>query len=601
MKIHNSPAQYVLGVNSGPHDGSAVILRDGLLLAMVEQERLSRNRYALGESPSKAIAACLRHAAIELADVTTIAVGWDVPRLCEVEGTRYDRTAFLHWMLGSLWDGQASLTLRFVEHHLAHAASAFYTSGFPNAAIVVADGRGETVSTSIALGSPSGIEIVNTWGIEASLGHLYGWVADWVGFTHWGAGKLMGLAAYGRANQHVPLIATPDGYLIVGGSPSSAPAKQQFMLSRSRTRAHLRMSNPPFSAGNPCDVMAYADLAASMQQALEESILSLASLARRLTGENRLVMAGGVALNCAANGRLQRSGLFQEVWVPPVPNDAGVSLGAALVVDRETRGAPVTASRLTHAFWAPTMPSLDAQALQQLDSFEIEQHDETSLVEAVARHLADGSVVGWWQGRAEIGQRALGARSILCDPRKREATARVNGLKKREHWRPLAPALPEQDFGRFFDGDPSGLADFMLAAWPVRAAVRARIPAAIHVDGSARPQIVRHQHNRFHQLLEAFETYADVPVLINTSFNVAGKPIVLTSDDAVNTMLHSDLDVLVLDNLVIRRPRQPTVSRYRTAADRPLSFTPWASAQSARTSGRAPSSPQIPGVPEDGA
>ncbi|WP_431727368.1 carbamoyltransferase family protein [Verrucosispora sp. TAA-831] len=563
-----------------------MLLRDGELIAMVEQERLSRKRYARGESPSEAVAACLRHGGIGLGDVHTIAVGWNVPRLCEVEGVRYDRTEFLRWMLGPLWDSRTTVDLRFVEHHVAHAASAFYTSGLRHAAILIADGRGETVSTSLAVGGPSGIEVIKTWGIEASLGHLYGWVADWVGLSHWGAGKLMGLAAYGRPDQSVPLVATPDGYLVRGSPPPDAPARQQFMLSRSRTRAWLRTATPPFSAGSGDDVMAYADVAASMQQALEETILSLARLAGRLTGADRLVMAGGVALNCAANGRLHRAGLFDEVWVPPFPHDAGVSLGAALLAEREIAGVAPPPSRLAHPFWAPTPPGLDKPPLRRLSGFEVKQLDDASVPDVVARHLTDGLVVGWWQGRAEVGQRALGARSILCDPRRWQALSHVNRLKGREQWRPLAPALPASEFGRFFDGEPSALADFMLAAWPVRAGSRAHIPAAVHVDGSARPQLVHSRHDRFYRLLRAFGERTGVPVLVNTSFNVAGEPIVLTADDAVDTLLRSDLDALVLGDLLIRRPTARPLSRARTAAERPLSFTPWAAP--ARTPGGSP-------------
>lgn len=574
MTASDRPPRYVLGVNTGPHDGSAAVLRDGRLIAMLEQERISRNRYAQGESPAAAIAACMQYAGIGLADLRTIAVGWDVPRLCTVEGVRYDRTEFLRWMLGSLWDGRERVTLRYVDHHMAHAASAFYTSGFQRAAILIADGRGETVATSLAVGGPAGIEVIKAWGVEASLGHIYGWVADWIGLSHWGAGKLMGLAAYGRAEQPVPLVATADGYLVVGGPSSDTPTRQQFMLSRSRTRAYLRTAAAPFEPGSADDVMAYADLAASMQRALEDSILSLARLARRLTNADQLVMAGGVALNCSANGRLQRSGLFDEVWVPPFPNDAGVSIGAALVADHEISTVPPNPS-LAHAFWAPNLPTFDASSLESLNAFDIEQHDDRSLPEVVAEYLADGLVVGWCQGRAEVGQRALGARSILCDPRSRHAVARVNHLKGRESWRPLAPALLSADFRHFFDGDPGRLSDFMLAAWPVRPAARTRIPAAVHVDGSARPQRVHPEHSRFCRLLEAFRERSGVPVLINTSFNVAGEPMVLTAQDALNTLLRSDLDALVLEDLVIRRPQNRSVSQIQSKGYRPLSFTPW--------------------------
>jgi carbamoyltransferase len=572
---------YVLGVNTGPHDGSAALLRDGQLVAMVEQERLSRNRYARGESPREAIDACLAHAKIKLADVARIAVGWDVPRLCEVEGVAYDENAFRRWMTG---ESHLSVPIQFVGHHLAHAASAFYTSGWPRAAIIVVDGRGEDVATTLAEGGPSGIEVIRTWGIEASLGHTYGWAADWVGLTHWGAGKLMGLAAYGRPGRRAPLRATADGY-VVDIPMAEVPDRQQFMVSRSRLRQHFRQVHYPFSPAVEGDVFAYADFAASIQRGLEESMLSLVRLARAETGLDRLVMAGGVALNCTANGKIHRSGMFDGVWVPPVPHDAGVSLGAALFADRAMRAGQGPPPRLPHAFWGPESPDPDRDLLNRFGTCRIDRYNDEELPGVVAQELADGMIVAWWQGRAEVGQRALGARSILCDPRDRRAIARLNELKGREPWRPAAPALPAEAFGRFFDEPPGPLADFMLGAWPVRSTARGQIPAAVHADGSARPQVVHPDQSAFYALLREFGERTGVPVVVNTSFNIAGEPIVLDRADALDTFLRSDLDVLVLDDLVIRRPRRSPRPRFNQV-DRALSFTPWAA--TAEPAPRAP-------------
>jgi carbamoyltransferase len=560
----------VLGVNTGPHDGSAALLRNGRLVAMVEQERLSRNRYARGESPRNAIDACLAHAGIELADVERIAVGWDVPRLCDIEGVAYDERAFRTWMTG---DVHLGVPIQFVGHHVAHAASAFYTSGWTTAAILVMDGRGEDVATTLAVGGPDGIETIRTWGIGASLGHAYGWAADWAGLTHWGAGKLMGLAAYGRPGRPVPLRATADGYT-VDLPVAGVPDRQQFMVTRSRLRQHFRQEHYPFSPATEGDVLAYADFAAAMQHGLEDALLSLARLAHAETGLNRLAMAGGVALNCTANGKILSSGTFDEVWVPPVPHDAGVSLGAALVVDRAIRGARTPPPRLPHAFWGPDTPDPDAGLLDRLDNFQVDHYHADDIPGAVAQALVDGMIVAWWQGRAEVGQRALGARSILCDPRDRRAIVRLNRLKGRELWRPAAPAVPAEAFGDFVECPPGPLADFMLGAWPVRSSARRRIPAAVHADGSARPQSVHPRQASFHALIREFGDRTGVPAVVNTSFNIAGEPIVFDCVDALDTLLRSDLDLLVMDDLVIRRHRAPSGGK-PDRVDRALSFTPW--------------------------
>src|SRR5215212_5263863 len=312
--------RYVLGVNTGPHDASAALLRNGELVAMLEQERLSRNKHAFRESPKQAIAACLAHECIDLGAVTEIAVGWDVPTLMEIEGKVFNEREFTSWLLGAVGTTAERVPpVRYVNHHLAHAASAFYTSGQSTAAILVVDGRGEDVATTLANGGPSGIEVVKTWGTHLSLGHLYGWAAEWAGLTMWGTGKLMGLAAYGSARQPIPLSAGVDDYLITDAPPAGTSVPHHFMQLRSRLRNSFRTKNYPFSQGQISDVMAYADFAASIQGGLESVLIVLAELARRETGQTTLVLAGGVALNCSANGLLIRSRIFDDVWIPPFP------------------------------------------------------------------------------------------------------------------------------------------------------------------------------------------------------------------------------------------------------------------------------------------
>lgn len=550
---------WVLGVNTGPHDGSAALVRDGELVAMVEQERLSRSRHAVRESPREAIAACLAHAGIGLDAVAEIAVGWDVPALVEAEGGEaLDERELLEWLVGDLAASGPAPPLRYVDHHLAHAASGFYTSGMREAAILTLDGRGETIATSLAVGGPGGIETVRTWGSHLSLGHLYGCAAEWAGLGYWGTGKLMGLAAYGRRGQPVPLRAERGGYAIDGAPPADSASASHLGGLRAALRERFERHNYPYGPGNMAEPMAHADFAASIQGALEDVLFELAALARAESGHSGLVLAGGVALNCTANGALIRSGMFDEVWIPPFPYDAGVSLGAALVADRARRGPTAVPARLAHAFWAPSTTPPDAGLLEGLDGCEVDRHRDDQLADVVARHLAAGRLVGWWQGRAEVGQRALGARSILCDPRRRDALVRANLVKGREAWRPLAPAVLATRAGELFDDPLPAAADFMLAACPVSERARRRLPAAVHVDGSARPQAVRPEQARYHGAISAFHERTGVPALINTSFNLAGEPIVHSAEDAVRTFLASDLDVLVVGDLVaVKPPREP--------------------------------------------
>jgi carbamoyltransferase len=560
---------FVLGVNTGPHDTSAALVHDGELVVMVEQERLSRRKQAFGESPAEAAHACLDAAGIRLDEVAEVAVGWDVPVLAEVEGTTFDPHVYTRWLFpAELFPGSVRPPLRFVPHHVAHAASALWTSGHDSAAILVLDGRGEAHATTIAHGTPEGIRVLRQWDTSLSLGHYYGFAAEWAGLTVWDAGKLMGLAAYGRPNQPTPLRTEAGGYDIGGRpSPHERVPYHYFQL-RNHLRKRFGAENYPYTSGDLREPMAHADFASSVQHSLEEVVLHLAALAKDLAGTDHLVLAGGVGLNCTSNGRLARSGLFHDVWIPPVPHDAGVSLGAALMSSR-------VPTRLPHAFWGPE-PEPVAPALRRakLPADPLPEHE---VVARVADHLAAGRLVGWWQGRSEVGQRALGARSILCDPRRRAHLVRLNTLKGREVWRPLAPSVLAEAGPTLFGTTLPAPAEFMLCAWPVLPEARPLIPAAVHVDGSARPQVVHRTANpRYWAVIDAFRRRTGVPAVVNTSFNLAGEPNVFTVDDAISTFLRGRLDVLAAGDYVVEHPEpaEPPAPSSRLGPE--LTFTPWA-------------------------
>jgi len=582
--------RYVLGVNTGPHDAAAALLCDGDIVAMVEQERLSRRRHAFGESPAEAISTCLAHAGIGLDSVGTVAVGWNVPLLAEIEKAVFDEREFADWLFEGI-PHTSDPDIQFTDHHLAHAASAFFTSGMTDAAIIVADGRGESVATTLAVGGPSGIETVRTWGTQSSLGHYYGWASEWAGLGLWGTGKLMGLAAYGQPAQPVPLVPMPDGYHMEAMPPADAAVRFHFALHRRELRAWFRKNNYPFSEGHPAEVMAHATFAASVQRSLECALLSLASFARRETGLRNVVFAGGVALNCSANGALFRSGIFDEIWIPPFPHDAGVSLGAAMIASGAGRDVGIP-KRLEHAFLAPVQSAPDPNLFDSVPGVDVQQLADPELADVVARDLAEGSLVGWFQGRAEVGQRALGARSILGDPRKRRNLVCLNEIKGREPWRPLAPAILREHFASLIEHEPPAMSDFMLAALRVRDSARDRIPAAVHVDGTARPQSVDASHGRYHALIRSFEAITGVPAVINTSFNLAGSPIVHSAENALETFAASDLDAVVVDDYYVRRSRVRTLGAGGPRL-RGLSFTPWAGRTSNSPVGEAIGTPDI--------
>lgn len=551
----------ILGLNHGWHDSSAALLVDGRLTLLIETDRVSRVKQAMNADPSVAIEACLAQAGMTLDDIDVVAIGWDDPYLV---------ATFSPAEAWEAWDGPPAIRrllprdrfprsrepeIVYVRHHEAHAASGLFLSGYERSATLVVDGRGECQGTSLFRGSLEGLELLQEWPIADSLGNAYGHAADWVGFGFWGAGKLMGLAPYGRPSPNDLVELLPDGYRFVGGKVEGRDG-----VSR-QEREHIDLMNAwfraryPFAKGDADDIMAHADLAATMQHVFEETMFHLARLAKERVGSDTLVIAGGAGLNCSFNGRLAQSGLFDEVFVPPVTHDAGVGLGAALAVHRQRNPSRPVDPRLPHAYWGyePTEKAIEGAVLGS--GFVSRKLDEPDLLEVVAERLSEGAVVGWFQGRAEIGQRALGARSMLGDPRDRKNLVRMNKVKGREVWRPLAPSVLEEHASEFFDGPRPPLADFMLAAMPVKPDARSRIPATVHVDGSARPQFVSRTTNpRYWGLIDAFRRRTGVPVVMNTSFNLAGEPIVHSPSDALRSFARSEMDLLVLGDHVVQKP-----------------------------------------------
>jgi predicted NodU family carbamoyl transferase len=553
---------YVLGLNLGFHESSAALLRDGSLRWLVEQERLSRRKRALGQPPVDAARACLAAEGIGLDLVDAIAVGWDFSRTPLATSRRFTDEGLRRLLFPDAHPDEMP-PVRWVPHHLAHAACAFYSSGEREAAVLVVDGAGETQATTLGRAGARGIQILREWPMSQSLGFFYASASKWAGLGEWGAGKLMGLAAYGRARPGLPLRCADGGYVLdLGVVPEPAPdgkrprlSLMSFPPSYEAAVGAAFAEHFPYVSRTGEDAISYADLAASVQQAIEQAMLSLAAEARRRVEAPALVLAGGVAMNCSMVGRMVRDGPFERVYVPPVPADAGVSLGGALVAASELGGPVFCPARIEHPYWSLNIDSAGARAAVQGAGLTARRLPDEQIASEVAEAVAAGGVVAVARGRAEIGQRALGARSIVADPRDRRSHERLNIIKGREMWRPVAPSILREHLGELIEGTVGHPARFMLAASQVLPAQRRRLPAVTHVDGSARPHAVDRESSPFYwSLIERFRQLTGVPAVVNTSFNLAGEPIVSSASDAVATFLRAEgIDLLVLDELLVRR------------------------------------------------
>ena len=588
----------ILGISAYYHDSAAALIEDGIITTAVQEERFSRVKHD-ASFPSAAIAECLRHSGIELKDVDYV-VFYDKPllkfeRLLETylsvapRGIRSFIAAMPIWLREKLFLKQmlrrelAELgglskeelpRLMFSQHHLSHAASAFFASPYSNAAVLCLDGVGEWATTSAWRGADNRLDGLWELQFPHSLGLLYSAFTYYCGFqVNSGEYKLMGLAPYGEpkfANQireHLIDI-KPDGTFRLDMDYFDYAQG----LRMTSERFHRLFGKPPREPESALD-QHYMDVASSIQQVTEDIVLALASTLQHETGERNLCMAGGVALNCVANGRVLRESGFESLWIQPAAGDAGGALGAALGLWHEYLAKPRTPQEpdgMSGSLLGPEYAVADMRAAATAEGLTINELDDDALAEEVAGRIDDGEVIGWFQGRMEFGPRALGARSIIGDPRSSEMQSRINlKIKFRESFRPFAPAVLEERCADWFDLDvPS---PYMLLVAPVAESKRTNehangnglerlkvrrsdIAAVTHVDYSARVQTVDGRWNpKFRDLLAAFEKRTGVPVLVNTSFNIRGEPIVCTPSDAVRCFLKTGMDTLVLGNLVVSR------------------------------------------------
>jgi len=535
----------VLGVNAVFHDPAAALVVDGRIVAAAEEERFSRRKhgkspvpFATWELPEQAIAWCLERGGLRPDDLDAIGYSYD-PALApapdditadEWEGLRTLYAQRAPRFLATL--GLDPAIVRFVAHHVAHAASAHLCADAPSSAVLVVDGRGERASHLAGHARADGsLEILAAQALPHSLGLLYEELTEHLGFRRSSDEyKVMAMASYGTP-RHLDafrdLVRTTDD-----GGFTVAPVDWTAFA--------------PSSEGEWTD--AHADLACSVQRRLEEVLLDLARWLHARTGEATLTMAGGVALNCVANSRIWREGPFDAVWVQPASGDSGTALGAALRVasDLGDRVAPMAGADLGRSW--------DEDELEAwLRAARIDYDRPADIAEAVAQTLADDGVVAWFQGASEYGPRALGRRSLLADPRHAVNLERLNDVKGREQFRPVAPMVREERAAEIFDGPlPS---PYMLFTHDVHPAWRERIPAVVHVDGTARIQTVSAAREPLvAAMLSAFERRTGVPVVVNTSLNTAGRPMVDDPRDALECFGSAPVDALAIGPFIVRRP-----------------------------------------------
>jgi carbamoyltransferase len=582
----------ILGINAFHGDASAVLVRDGEFVAGVEEERLNRLKHWAG-FPARAIGAVLEDAGCELGQVAHAAVSRD-PRAHVLDKALFafrrrpglaaikDRlqnlrhVADLPSRLGALGRGAFSGTVHNVEHHRAHAASAFFCSPFEEAACLTVDGFGDFLSSLSAVGRGPRLEVVDEVMFPHSLGILYSAVTQFLGFPGYGDEyKVMALASFGRPSfldkMRRIVRLTEDGRFETDLDFFLHTTEGVTMSWEGGTPAVGRLWSDrfveEFGPARAADAEVTErdhDIAASLQAVYEEALFHRLRWLRKRTGLRSLCLAGGCALNSVANGKVRAETGFTDVFVQPAAGDAGTALGAALYVWHQELGRPRRAA-MRHAYYGPSfaderitaalrarLPGLDS-AGQGADGLRARRWaDLEALDRDTAAALAGGAIVGWYQGRSEWGPRALGNRSILADPRRAEVKDVLNArVKRREPFRPFAPSVLEERAAEWFDGaepDP-----FMVTVRPVRAALRPKVPAVTHVDGTARLQTVSREANpRFWSLIRAFEEATGVPMVLNTSFN-ENEPIVNTPEEALDCFLRTRMDRLVLGDWVVDR------------------------------------------------
>ncbi len=607
----------ILGISAYYHDAAACIVKDGQIMAAAQEERFTRKKHD-DSFPVHAIQYCLKEVGAQLDDLDYIAF-YDKPflkfeRLLETY-YNFSPKGFLSFVkaipiwikeklflkseikknLKDIGLTKKNIKLLFPEHHLSHAASAYFASPFDSAAILTLDGVGEWATTAICKADSNSITKLKQLNFPHSIGLLYSAFTYFLGFrVNSGEYKLMGLAPYGRSGsreveQYKTTIKAElidiksDGSLFMNPSYFSYAHGLRMIPDKKWEKLFGMEKRPAESALE----QKHCDLAIAIQEVTEEIVLLLATTAKKISQSENLCLAGGVALNCVANGKLYRSGLFKNIFIQPAAGDAGGALGAALSVHHIYLGNVKSAStkdKMKGAYLGPRYADLDIEYAAKQKKLRYQKVDWSNLFDETASHIASGKVIGWFQDRMEFGPRALGNRSIIADPRNREMQLKLNlKIKYRESFRPFAPSVIMEDAHHFFDVVHDS--PYMLLVDQVSAnqqkvlpddykelsikdklyTERSTIPAITHVDNSARIQTVTSDSNpRYYSLLESVKEKTGIGMLINTSFNVRGEPIVCTPSDAMDCFCNTEMDVLVIENFIFEKDQQESESVEKT-------------------------------------
>lgn len=560
---------YILGLNFGSYDPAACLLKDGEIVAMAEEERFTRIKHAFKDFPINAVKFCLKYENIILDEVESMAFGFDAEKhdsgymkkfYDNLKYKKDERT--LEWekdnikffsseniirLIGKNL-GNRIPEVRFIPHHLAHAYSAYFLSGFKKTDIVTMDGSGEENCTVLWTAENENIKKIKSFDIPHSLGWFYATFTEFLGFKAYdGEGKVMGLAPYGKPNNEIKnklsevIKITDDGYSL---NPYYIfYGKHTYGERYTNKLIDLFGQEPRKKDGNITEF--HKNLAFGVQEVLEK-------IAQQFIRNETLCLAGGVALNCKMNGKILYDERIKDLFIQPVSSDAGVALGSALVAHKQITGT-LPVKKLKHVYFGPEYSNDEIARILKVCKIKHEYHEDIEMV--TAQYLAEGKIVGWFQGRMECGPRALGGRSILADPRNPKMKDIINeNVKHRENWRPFCPSILYEEKENYLIqayGSP-----FMILSFKIKTEKIKEIPSVVHIDGTARPQTVEKDVNpRYWKLIKYFQEITGVPVLLNTSFNIRGEPIVCSPEDAIRCFFSTGMDILILGNYLIKKAR----------------------------------------------
>lgn len=555
---------YILGLIGNPgsecHNSSAALFNNDKIVAAAEQERFSRRKYATGEAPYDAIKYCLDSQNITLDDVDHIAISWE-----HVHGELSEEeidTIKNKILPNNIFKYTKPISCSYVKHHLTHLTSAFYQSGFNEAACLIIDGQGENESITFAKAFMGNIEIIKTFSISSSLGAFYDAATGYVGLGFAAPGKFMGLAPYGVPDQESILEFDEETGKIVN-KVIDITEEDCFYETRSKYIDYFEKNCYPYNRARIDDVstselMTYVNFSASIQRTLDNIVLGFAKYLKKVTKCNNLVMSGGVALNCTSNGFLDRAKIFNNIFVYPAANDAGCSVGAALEIARQKGLFDLKVpNRIKNTYLGKKYNDLDYSVFLNNTNFKVECiYDNDDFICRVADLLSDNKILAWFQDGFEFGPRALGARSIISNPCMRENINKINITKSRELWRPLSPVVLDKYYKEvFIDETPENMSEFMLKTCQIKDEWIPRIPAVVHIDKTSRPQYLTKEINeKLYNVIEMFYTKTGIPLIVNTSFNIKNQPIINSPREALLEFERNEgIDGMIMGNWYICR------------------------------------------------